>query len=96
MAQIIAAVITFGATSEGLVTRKLNDILIQVGRPEKVEGRHVNMPIELESTMAFDTLAAFEAARDARYDTGTLYYGRYGNAATAELGSGPIDFGLNI
>lgn len=35
--------------------------------------------------MVFDTLAAFEAARDARYQSGTAYYGRYGNAATAKL-----------
>ncbi len=45
----------------------------------------MNMPIELGSTMVFDTLAAFEAARDARYDSGTMYYGRYGNAATFQL-----------
>ncbi|MGP6086334.1 cystathionine beta-lyase [Antarctobacter jejuensis] len=61
------------------------DGLVQMGRPDRTEGRHVNMPIELGSTMVFDTLAAFEAARDARYDSGTLYYGRYGNAATCKL-----------
>lgn len=61
------------------------DDLIRIGRPERSEGRHVNLPLELGSTMAFDTLAAFEAARDARYDSGTLYYGRYGNTATAAL-----------
>ena len=43
------------------------------------------MPIELGSTMVFDTLSAFETARDARYESGTLYYGRYGNAATYKL-----------
>jgi cystathionine beta-lyase len=43
------------------------------------------MPIELGSTNVFDTLAEFEAARDARYDRGTMYYGRYGNAATFKL-----------
>ena len=45
------------------------------------------MPVELGSTMVFDTLAAFETARDARFDSGTLYYGRYGNASTAKLES---------
>lgn len=35
--------------------------------------------------MVFDTLAAFEAARDARYDSGTVYYGRYGNHASFQL-----------
>lgn len=63
----------------------LADALVQTGRPARVEGRHVNLPIELGSTMVFDSLAAFEAARDARYDSGTLYYGRYGNTAVFEL-----------
>ena len=61
------------------------DLLVQSGRPNKQEARHVNMPIELGSTMVFDTMEAFEAARDARYQPGTLYYGRYGNAATNKL-----------
>ena len=43
------------------------------------------MPIELGSTMVFDTLAAFETARDGRYSPGTMYYGRYGNAASHKL-----------
>lgn len=62
-----------------------DNILVQAGRPEQIEGRHVNMPIELGSTMVFDTLAAFEAARDTRHHTGTLYYGRYGNSASFAL-----------
>lgn len=64
---------------------KTADDLVQLGRPDRVEGRHVNMPLELGSTNVFDTLAAFEAARDARYDSGTMYYGRYGNAASFKL-----------
>lgn len=63
----------------------LSDCLVQDGRPDRIEGRHVNMPIELGSTMVFDTLAEFEAARDARYRSGTMYYGRYGNAAVYKL-----------
>ncbi len=63
----------------------LTDALVQMGRPNRVEGRQVNMPLELGSTIVFDTLADFEAARDARYETGTMYYGRYGNAATFKL-----------
>lgn len=66
-------------------TAPLADQLVQAGRPAKTEGRHVNLPIELGSTIVFDTLAAFEAARDARYETGTMYYGRYGNEATFQL-----------
>ncbi len=64
---------------------KISDILVQKGRPEKVEGRNVNMPLEMGSTMVFDTMAAFEAARDARYETGAIYYGRYGNAQVYAL-----------
>ncbi len=64
---------------------KIADLLVQMGRPNREEGRHVNMPLELGSTNVFDTLAAFENARDARYETGTMYYGRYGNAATFKL-----------
>ncbi|MEM9267940.1 MAG: cystathionine beta-lyase, partial [Pseudomonadota bacterium] len=62
-----------------------SDHLVQSGRPAREDGRHVNLPIELGSTIVFDTLAAFEAARDARYETGTMYYGRYGNEATFRL-----------
>ncbi len=61
------------------------DDLVQLGRPDRLDGRHVNMPLELGSTIVFDTLAAFEAARDARYETGTMYYGRYGNDASFKL-----------
>jgi cystathionine beta-lyase len=43
------------------------------------------MPIELGSTIVFDTMAAFEAAKDARYENGTMYYGRYGNEAVYAL-----------
>ncbi|MEM6387956.1 MAG: cystathionine beta-lyase [Pseudomonadota bacterium] len=61
------------------------DHLVQAGRPAPIDGRHVNLPVELGSTIVFDTLAEFEAAREARYETGTLYYGRYGNEATFQL-----------
>ncbi|MFK7869048.1 MAG: cystathionine beta-lyase [Roseobacter sp.] len=64
---------------------KIADDLVQMGRPEREDGRHVNMPLELGSTIVFDTLAAFEAARDARYASGTMYYGRYGNEASFRL-----------
>jgi len=67
------------------INTPLDDALVQLGRPAHTEGRHVNMPIELGSTMVFNTMAAFESARDARYDSGTLYYGRYGNAASFQL-----------
>ncbi|MEM7215171.1 MAG: hypothetical protein AAF423_06475 [Pseudomonadota bacterium] len=63
----------------------IKDILVQAGRPDCEEGRHVNLPVELGSTMVFDTLEAFETARDGRYDSGTMYYGRYGNEASFKL-----------
>lgn len=64
---------------------RISDILVQKGRPAKTEGRNVNMPLETGSTMVFDTMAEFEAARDARYQSGTIYYGRYGNSAVHAL-----------
>ena len=63
----------------------IHDILVQSARPDKLEGRHVNLPIEVGSTMVFETLAAFEEARDNRYMAGTMYYGRYGNEASYKL-----------
>lgn len=63
----------------------VTDALVQLGRPDRRDGRHVNMPLELGSTIVFDTLDTFEAARDARFESGTMYYGRYGNAATFKL-----------
>lgn len=65
--------------------QNLADALVRLGRGPEVEGRHVNMPITQGSTMVFNTLAAFEAARGERFAHGTLYYGRYGNATTFEL-----------
>ena len=40
------------------------DSLVQMGRPARDEGRQVNLPIELGSTIVFDELASFEDARD--------------------------------
>lgn len=72
--------------------RNFKDSLVQAGRPDRIEGRHVNMPVELGSTMVFDTLAAFESARADRHHSGTLYYGRYGNSASFKLESMLADF----
>lgn len=63
----------------------LADALVHRGRPQDPLGRQVNWPVELGSTVVFDSLDAFEAAREARYENGTPYYGRYGNAATFSL-----------
>lgn len=64
---------------------KEDAILLHEGRPAEPDGRLVNWPPQLGSTMVFDTLAAFESARDGRYENGTIYYGRYGNEATFAL-----------
>lgn len=66
-------------------TTTLADALVHGGRPDGPDGRQVNWPVELGSTVVFDSLEAFEAAREARYENGTPYYGRYGNAATFSL-----------
>lgn len=66
-------------------TPDLADSLVHLGRGPKTAGRPVNLPITQGSTMLFDTLAEFEAAREARYQPETLYYGRYGNPASFEL-----------
>jgi len=63
----------------------ISNDLVQLGRPARRQARQVNLPIELGSTVLFDTLAAFEQARDQRYETGTLYYGRYGTTASFAL-----------
>lgn len=68
-----------------MTSSKVSDVLVQAGRPPRTEGRPVNMPVEAGSTMVFDTMAAFEAARDARYRSGTIYYGRYGTPAVHAL-----------
>lgn len=65
----------------------INDLLVHSGRPKKHHGRQVNLPIELGSTNVFDTMEAFEEARDNRYQSGTMYYGRYGNEASFALES---------
>ncbi len=63
----------------------LTNTLVHLGRGPNDCGRPVNLPIHQSSTILFEKLEAFQAARDARYDPGTLYYGRYGNPATFEL-----------
>lgn len=61
------------------------DLLVQLGRDEVGDGRGVNLPLHQTSTMLFDTMAAFEAAKASRYEPGALYYGRYGTPASFEL-----------
>lgn len=65
--------------------KPMTDALVHLGRGPALSGRSVNLPIHQGSTMLFETLAEFEAAREQRYEQGTLYYGRYGNPASFEL-----------
>lgn len=67
------------------LNKEIQNLLVAGGRPAKEEARHVNMPIELGSTMVFDTITAFEQARDNRFQSGTIFYGRYGNEASYQL-----------
>ncbi len=63
----------------------LTNALVHLARGPAVPGRAVNLPIHQGSTLLFDSLAEFEAARAGRYEKGTLYYGRYGNPASFAL-----------
>lgn len=71
------------AVSEHITS--IDNTLVQAGRPELQQGRQVNLPIELGSTVVFNTIDAFEQARDNRYESGVNYYGRYGNTPSFEL-----------
>lgn len=62
----------------------INHDLLHLGRPEGPV-RPVNTPIEMASTYLFDSLADYEAARAARFEPGTLNYGRYGTQSTFAL-----------
>ncbi|MBZ8135439.1 cystathionine beta-lyase [Afifella sp. IM 167] len=51
--------------------------LSRLGRPAAHPGP-VNMPLHRASTIVFDTVAELEAAKAARFDKGTMFYGRFG------------------
>lgn len=63
----------------------LADALVHGARPGGPVGKQVNWPVELGSTVVFSTLEEFETAKEARFENGTPYYGRYGNDATFSL-----------
>ncbi len=65
--------------------QSLSNALVHLGRGPADQGRSVNLPLHQCSTLLFDDLAGFQAAREGRYEKGTLYYGRYGNPASFEL-----------
>ena len=59
--------------------------LTRLGRDPKRQHHAVNPPVYHASTLAFDTVAEFEAATGGKFDKGTLYYGRYGTPTTFAL-----------
>ncbi len=65
--------------AETLVTR--------LGRDPARQHHAVNPPVYHASTLAFDSVAEFEAAAAAKFDKGALFYGRYGMPTTHALES---------
>ncbi len=64
---------------------KVETRLTRLGRDPKRQHHVVNPPVYHASTLAFDTVAEFEAAIGGKFDKGTLYYGRYGTPTTFAL-----------
>lgn len=64
---------------------KVETLLTRLGRDPERQPHAMNPPVYHASTLAFDTLAAFEAAIERKFDKGTLYYGRYGTPTTFAL-----------
>jgi len=62
-------------------------LLTRLGRNPARQNRAVNPPVYHASTLAFETVAEFEAAAAGKFDKGTLYYGRYGMPTTFALES---------
>ena len=62
-------------------------LLTRLGRDPARQHHAVNPPVYHASTLAFETVAEFEAAAAAKFDKGTLYYGRYGMPTTFALES---------
>ena len=62
-------------------------LLTRLGRDPARQNRAVNPPVYHASTLAFETVAEFEAAAAGKFDKGTLYYGRYGMPTTFALES---------
>jgi len=63
----------------------IDDQLVALGRGPADNGRPVNLPLDQSSTRLFNSVAELEAAKAARYDHGTLYYGRYGTPSSFAL-----------
>ena len=62
-------------------------LLTRLGRDPAQQSHAVNPPVYHASTLAFETVAEFEAAAAAKFDKGALFYGRYGMPTTFALES---------
>jgi cystathionine beta-lyase len=62
-------------------------LLTRLGRDPAQQNHAVNPPVYHASTLAFETVAEFEAAAAAKFDKGALFYGRYGMPTTFALES---------
>jgi len=62
-------------------------LLTRLGRDPARQNRAVNPPVYHASTLAFETVAEFEAASASKFEKGTLYYGCYGMPTTFALES---------
>ena len=62
-------------------------LVTRLGRDPARQNHAVNPPVYHASTLAFDSVAEFEAAAAAKFDKGALFYGRYGMPTTFALES---------
>ncbi len=62
-------------------------LVTRLGRDPARQNHAVNPPVYHASTLAFDSVAEFEAAAAAKFDKGALFYGRYGMPTTFSLES---------
>ena len=66
---------------------KADTLVTRLGRDPARQHHAVNPPVYHASTLAFDTVAEFEAAAAGKFDKGALFYGRYGTPTTFALES---------
>ncbi|MHA1153023.1 MAG: cystathionine beta-lyase [Alphaproteobacteria bacterium] len=66
---------------------KADTLVTRLGRDPARQSHAVNPPVYHASTLAFDSVAEFEAAAAAKFDKGALFYGRYGMPTTFALES---------
>ena len=65
----------------------VDTLVTRLGRDPARQNLAVNPPVYHASTLAFDSVAEFEAAAAAKFDKGALFYGRYGMQTTFSLES---------